>query len=111
MDTGSRRSESGSDGMPTHTETVRFRRDYNALTPEQREKFKGAVRRFVADLRGEQGFRKGLRVKSVKGTRNVFELTWAPDRRATFEYGDETVAGEQHVIWRRVGTHDILQKP
>jgi hypothetical protein len=31
--------------------------------------------------------------------------------RATFTYGDEVVAGEPHIIWRRVGTHDVLSDP
>ncbi|HEV7161625.1 MAG TPA: hypothetical protein VGN25_00075 [Solirubrobacteraceae bacterium] len=36
------------------------------------------------------------------------EITFAPDGRATFEYGVEVMAGEPHVIWRRVGTHAVL---
>jgi hypothetical protein len=41
----------------------------------------------------------------------VWELTWAPDGRATFEYGDPVRAGDPHIIWRRVGTHDIFRQP
>ncbi len=38
----------------------------------------------------------------------VYEMTWAPDGRATWEYGDERFPGIPHVIWRRVGTHSIF---
>ena len=38
-------------------------------------------------------------------------MTWAPNGRATFEYGDEITKGEPHVVWRRVGTHDVLDQP
>jgi hypothetical protein len=38
-------------------------------------------------------------------------MTWAPDGRATFEYGLERLPGEPHVIWCRVGAHDIFRQP
>jgi hypothetical protein len=38
-------------------------------------------------------------------------MTWAPDGRATFHYGQPIQEGEVHVVWRRVGTHSILAKP
>ncbi|HEV2755352.1 MAG TPA: hypothetical protein VG318_06200 [Actinomycetota bacterium] len=47
----------------------------------------------------------------MQGARNVYEMTWAPNGRATFEYGDERIEGEPHVVWRRVGTHDIFDRP
>lgn len=96
--------------MPTFTTTRRFERDYAALSAENRARFKTAVREFVADLAGGK-FRKSLRVRGVQGARNVFEMTWAPDGRATFSYGPEQVEGEPHVVWRRVGTHDVLHRP
>jgi hypothetical protein len=33
-------------------------------------------------------------------------MTWAPDGRATFEYGPECRPGELHMIWRWVGKHE-----
>jgi hypothetical protein len=39
-----------------------------------------------------------LRVKRVQGHPGVWEMTWAPDGRATFEYGAEVRPGEAHVI-------------
>jgi hypothetical protein len=96
--------------MPTRDVLASFWRDWERLTPEQQRAFKTALQKFVADLRAGR-FRSGLRVKHVQGTDGIFELTWANDGRATFQYGDEVKAGEAHIIWRRVGTHDILNEP
>jgi hypothetical protein len=38
-------------------------------------------------------------------------MTWAPDGRATFSYGTPVKEGEAHIIWRRIGTHDIFTNP
>lgn len=97
--------------MPTYAKTVRFAKDYDALSSEERKRFKVAVEKFVDDFKGKGPFRKGLRVKGVKGAEGIFEMTWADNGRATFEYGEEQVAGEPHIIWRRVGTHEVLGSP
>ncbi|MGI8407613.1 MAG: hypothetical protein ACR2L3_03800 [Actinomycetota bacterium] len=97
--------------MPTYGKTDRFKKDHLALSPEDKKRFKLAVEKFVEDLKAKRAFRKGLRVKGVKGTDGIFEMTWADDGRATFEYGDEQLEGEPHIIWRRVGTHDIFERP
>lgn len=94
--------------MPTYTRLPRFDRDFAALTPEERRRFATAVENFIADLKAGSGFRKGLRVKGVQGSKGVYEMTWAENGRATFSYGTSIRAGEPHVIWRRVGKHDIL---
>jgi len=41
----------------------------------------------------------------------VFEMTSADDGRATFQYRDAVIEAEPHVIWRRVGTHDVFNQP
>jgi hypothetical protein len=65
---------------------------------------------FIAALRASPlWFPPGLRVKRVRGTRDVWEITFAPDGRATFAYGEEVIPGTPHIIWRRVGTHDVLR--
>jgi hypothetical protein len=97
--------------MPTNELEPEFFRDYARLNPEQREKFKEAVRTFVDDLKRKRPFRPSLRVKGVQGHPNVFEMTWdMPDGRATFAYGTERVSGESHIIWRRVGGHEIFKR-
>jgi len=97
--------------VPTYSWVARFRADFDRLTPAQQAAFLVAVAHFVADLRTGGRFRKGLRVKGVKGAPGIFEMTWADDGRATFQHGHEVRPGERHVIWRRVGTHDVFQAP
>lgn len=97
--------------MPTFDLTQVFNKDFAALDRLDQERFRRAVKAFVEDLQAKRGFRPGLRVKGVQGARGVFEMTWAPDGRATFQYGEELYDGEPHVIWRRVGTHDIFGRP
>ena len=94
--------------MPTYERLPRFIKDLGALSREQQLLFVAAVEKFVADLQAGKRFRKGLQVKGVQGSPGVYELTWADDGRATFSYGKPVRDGETHVIWHRVGTHDIL---
>ena len=96
--------------MPTHAESDQFLRDYKNLDPDEKRAFKDALRKFLEDLPSRR-FRKGLRVKGVQGTNGIFEMTWADNGRATFEYGPPINEGEAHVIWRRVGTHAIFGSP
>lgn len=98
--------------MPTYDVTSTFYKDLTALDNLDRERFQKAVRAFVEDMMSEDhSFRPGLRVKGVKGADGVYEMTWAPDGRATFMYGEELIPGQPHVVWRRVGTHDIFARP
>jgi len=97
--------------MPTRDVLAKFWRDWAQLGPGEQQAFLIAVDKFVADLRAGRGFRSGLRVKGVRGTPGVYELTWARDGRATFSYGRSIVGDEPHVIWRRLGTHEILREP
>jgi len=98
--------------MPTRDVLASFWRDWDRLTPQQQRAFREAVAQFVVDLKGAgQSFHPSLRVKRVKGRPGVWEMTWAYDGRATFQYGDEVHAGQPHVIWRRVGTHAIFRRP
>jgi hypothetical protein len=96
--------------VPTFGQTDRFRRDFAKLTAAQRSAFRAAAAKFVADL-PSRSFRPSLRVKGVQGAVGVFEMTWAGDGRATFEYGSTVREGETHIVWRRIGTHDIFTRP
>ena len=89
--------------MPTLAQADRFRRDFARPTVAQQAASRAAVERFVADL-APGSFRPGLRVRGVQGTPGVFEMTWADDGRATFEYGPAVHEGETHIVWRRIGT-------
>jgi len=65
---------------------------------------------FITALRtSPPSFPPALRVKRVQGKQDVWEITFAPDGRATFAYGAEVTPGTPHIIWRRVGTHDVLR--
>ena len=97
--------------MPTYLVLPRFWADFARLSPDGQRAFLRAREAFVADLRAGTGFRPGLRVKGVRGHDGVFEMTWAPDGRATFAYGKSVRQGQPHIIWRRVGTHAILAQP
>jgi hypothetical protein len=94
--------------VPTFERVERFIRDYDNLSAAEKEAFREAIKQFVEDLEAGRAFRKGLRVKGVKGAPGIFEMTWADDGRATFSYGDPVHEGEPHIVWRRVGTHDIF---
>lgn len=96
--------------MPTHHENDTFWRDWDRLTADQQDAFLDAVAKLVIDLRRGE-FRKGLRVKRVQKVEGGWEMTWAPDGRATFEYGSSVRPGEHHVIWRWIGGHEILENP
>jgi hypothetical protein len=97
--------------LPTYDVLERFFRDYARLSPKQREAFLRARNDLVDDLKAGRPFRKGLRVKRVQGTDDVWEMTWAGDGRATWQYGSEQREGEPHVIWRRIGNHSIFHEP
>ncbi len=97
--------------MPTHDEDLQFWRDFRLLSAGQRRRFRRAVAHFVADLGEGRQFRPGLRVKGLTTHPGVFEMTWAPDGRATFSFGEPLSPGDPHVIWRRIGTHAIFERP
>lgn len=96
--------------MPTHQELPRFLRDWERLGPEQRRTFVSALSLFITGV-VDQSFAPQLRIKLVQGEPGVWEMSWAADGRATFSYGPEVIAGQPHVIWRRIGTHDIFRRP
>jgi hypothetical protein len=97
--------------LPTHDELTQFLREWSKLTDAQQTLFLAAVAEMVEDLRARRSFRSSLRVKSVQGHPSIFEMTWDSDGRATFTYGSEQRTGEVHIIWRRIGGHDILKNP
>ncbi|WNI20431.1 hypothetical protein [Streptomyces sp. ITFR-16] len=101
--------------MPTYEALPRFTADLNRLTPKQRRAFRRAVAAFVQDLRTGGCFRAGLRIKGVQSASGIYELTWSvgsgPAGRATWSYGTPIVQGLPHIVWHRIGTHNILTGP
>jgi hypothetical protein len=98
--------------VPTFERLPRFDREFRRLSRELQRAFLAMLPVFILALRATPpSFPPALRVKRVQGTTGVWEVTFAQDGRATFAYGDEVRSGEPHVIWRRVGSHDVLGDP
>lgn len=100
--------------MPKYDVEASFWRDWARLSPAEQDQFLETIRKLVHDLKqgkGIRGVRKGLRVKGVQRRKEVWEMTWADDGRATFQLGASAEAGDVHVIWRRIGGHEILNDP
>lgn len=97
--------------MPTYQRLPRLDQDWASLTADEQARFRGAVGKFVADLSVGRPFRKGLRVKRIEGVAETWEMTFAPNGRATWQYGREIRPGHSHIVWRRIGTHDIFRAP
>jgi len=98
--------------MPAREVLASFWRDWDRLSPKQQREFRTAVAQFIANLaENKQGFHPSLRVKRVQGHPGIWEMTWAYDGRATFQYDDAVQPGEPHIVWRRVGTHAIFRRP
>lgn len=85
--------------------------DWARLDATDKDRFRKARDELVADLESGNSPRPGLRVKGVQGAPGIFEMTWAPDGRATFEFGAEIKLGQRHIKWRRIGTHSIFNRP
>jgi hypothetical protein len=96
--------------VPTYQPRPRFLRDFKNLTAAQVAAWQKALDAFIECLR-RGTFDPNLRVKRVQAYPGVWEMTWAADGRATFEYGQEIRPGEPHIIWRRIGTHDVFRQP
>lgn len=97
--------------MPTFEVTGRFWSDFASLPEELQGKFLAARDLLVADLRLGERPRPSLRVKRYQRRPGVWEMSWDTDGRALFEYGNERVAGQPHIVWLRIGTHDIFRNP
>lgn len=101
-------------------QTRSFRADYRRLDERELELFRDAVvamrdaylARRAARATGIPAWPQRLRIKRVRGTPGIFELTWSfagPDGRATFEYA--SIDGEIAIRWRRIGGHRIFRDP
>jgi len=98
--------------VPTFDRLALFKREYRRLTPEQQARFKVAVAKLIAALSQTPPRMPGEPlVNPLAGHRGVYELRFAPDGRATFTFGASVREGQPHVIWRRIGGHDVLDRP
>jgi hypothetical protein len=49
-----------------------------------------------------------LRIHKLKGS-DYWSMTWAPNGRALFVWGQEVVPGQRHVIWTAIGSHKVYR--
>lgn len=95
--------------MATFEAPPSFFRKYEALTVASKERFRQAFRELRDGLPPKTDrpeFPNGLRVKGVKGTNNqVFEMSYEPDGRALFQFGEPIRPGHAHIQWLIIGTH------
>ncbi len=81
--------------------TERFKRAYRRLNPENREQARKAIRLLLENPR-----HPSLRVKRIKGTRNIWEVRVSRSCRMTFE-----IHGDTYLL-RNIGEHDrVLKQP
>jgi hypothetical protein len=101
-----------SNPAPTFDRLAQFKRDYVQLTLRQRDRFRDAVKKFVAPLStnppGDVG--EPL-VRELREHPGFFELRFDPNTRAIYTFGQAVRRGQPHVIWCRIGSDDALDKP
>jgi hypothetical protein len=97
--------------VPTYDALSGFRREFAKLDPAMQAAFRRAVAELVTDLNEGRNPRPGLRLRMMEGHRGVFEMTFAPDGRATFHLGTAIRPGQLHIVWRRIGAHEIFRDP
>lgn len=104
--------------MPTYAVEDSFWSDWRRLSSRQREAFLNELAAFVDVLKQNEDagfpsipvFPKRLGVTPMVGKRKVMEFAWAPDGRATWQYGPRQKPGKYHVVWRHVGSHEIYEE-
>ena len=77
----------------------RFRKEYQSLPKEIQESFDKKLQLFLKNT-----FHPSLRVKRIQGTKDRWEGSVTMKYRFTFQLSDTTV------IFRAIGSHDILKK-
>jgi mRNA-degrading endonuclease RelE of RelBE toxin-antitoxin system len=75
----------------------RFRKQYKTLPQEIRQAFNEKLTLFLADL-----LHPSIRVKKIQGTHDRWEGSVTMKYRFTIQFEGETV------VFRTIGTHDIL---
>jgi hypothetical protein len=67
--------------------------------------------RFVAALKANRSPEPGLGIRQMAGHPSIYEFHFTDAGRATFEYGSASRGADAHVIWRRIGGHEIYNNP
>jgi len=77
----------------------RFKKEYNTLPKEIQNAFDKKLTLFLKNI-----YHPSLRVKKIQGTKERWEGSITMKYRFTFEFFEDTL------IFRAIGTHDILKK-
>ena len=97
------------DSVPKYEKETGFVAEYEKLTPQQKKQFRTAVKKIIAAL--DAGNFPGPPLVIKMSGFSLYEVRWAADGRATFEYRYDTKLNEQIVVWRRIGDHSVLNHP
>ena len=85
--------------VETYRFSNRFKKQYKALPHEIRQAFKEKLALFIENV-----LHPSLRVKKIIGVQNRWEGSITMKYRFTFHYDGDTV------VFRTIGTHDILMR-
>lgn len=77
----------------------RFKKDYKKIPVSIQNNFKSKLTLLLTDMQ-----HPSLRVKRIQGTKSRWEGSITRKYRFTFEFDEETL------VFRGIGTHDILGK-
>ena len=80
--------------------TQRFKKDFKYLPVEIQERVGKTLERFMSD-----SHHPSLHMKKMEGAPDIWELRVSDNYRITFQFVQEGV------LWRRVGTHNVLRQP
>ncbi len=95
--------------MPTHDETVRFWRDWGKLTANQQAAF---LRAKISAGIAVSPFSSLTPSEGLPGARRcVRDDLYSRREGVVVDADEERVPGEPHIVWLRIGTHDIFREP
>lgn len=77
----------------------RFKKEYLSLPKEVQKTFDEKLKLFLQDIS-----HPSLRVKRIQGTKDRWERSVTKKYRFTFQFSDEVI------VFRAIGTHDILTR-
>lgn len=93
--------------MPTFDVSDQFWNEWDRLHLSRQERFLKARDEFVACLKKKRPFPAHLDIHPLKSQKGVFIFCFGPDNRALFRYGDEQAPGDAHILWLRIGGHEV----
>ena len=90
--------------------TRQFDEDFERLTSQEKQEVKVAFQNVKLALQGNVELFQKHRIKPMQGHKTIWEGHVKINLCFTFHY-DKTENGEKVCFFRRVGTHDIYQRP